>query len=207
MACILTFSGVSTVRATTFSFESVGWMAIPDNGPAEPYPSSIAVASVPGTIVSVKVTLNGFTHSYPDDLAAVVVGPSGDAVRLFDGPGSDVGYSGMTWTFSDSAAFPLPDVGMLSSGTYQPGQNEYYSALPQVTAVIQSRFEAFAGSQANGVWSLYLLDAAPFDSGSLSSWGLELEVASAATPEPSTMITAAAAFAVLIGVRFRLPRW
>ena len=144
---------VSPLRATTLAFESTNPIIITDDGLVDPYPSSILVSNVTEPLAFVTITLHAFMHSYPDDVAAVVVGPTGEAVRLFDGPGSDIGNV-VTWTFSDDADFMLPDHGPLSSGVYQPGQNEYHSFFPQVPGPIGTHLSAFVGSQPNGVWSL-----------------------------------------------------
>ncbi|MGQ9550480.1 MAG: hypothetical protein ACUVWS_17840, partial [Roseiflexus sp.] len=56
-------------------------------GAATPNPSTIEVSGVSGSIVSVVVRLNGLSHTFPDDLDIVLVGPSGQAVMLM----SDVG--------------------------------------------------------------------------------------------------------------------
>ena len=69
-------------------------ISIPDatsagTSPANPYPSEINVQGLGGTITDVNVTLNGFSHGFPDDVAVQVVspGPTGKSVRLM----SDVG--------------------------------------------------------------------------------------------------------------------
>lgn len=46
-------------------------------GAATPYSSTIEVSGVSGSIVSVVVRLNGLSHTFPDDLDIVLVGPSG----------------------------------------------------------------------------------------------------------------------------------
>jgi hypothetical protein len=69
-------------------------ISIPDatsagTSPANPYPSEINVQGLGGTITDVNVTLNGFSHGFPDDVAVQVVspGPTGKSVRRM----SDVG--------------------------------------------------------------------------------------------------------------------
>ena len=64
-------------------------ISIPDSGAANPYPSEINVQGVSGTITDVNVTLNGFSHDFPDDVAVQVVSPepTGKSVLLM----SDVG--------------------------------------------------------------------------------------------------------------------
>src|SRR5215212_9600642 len=62
-------------------------ISIPDSSPANPYPSEINVQGLSGTITDVNVTLNGYSHGFPDDVAVQVVSPTGKSVLLM----SDVG--------------------------------------------------------------------------------------------------------------------
>ena len=48
-------------------------------GTAPVYPSAITVSGLSGTVTDVNVTLNGLTHTWPDDLAILLVGPAGRA--------------------------------------------------------------------------------------------------------------------------------
>src|SRR5262249_47054047 len=56
-------------------------------GTASPYPSLISVSGLTGPIQRVRVTFNGLSHTQPDDLDILLVGPGGQAVMLM----SDVG--------------------------------------------------------------------------------------------------------------------
>src|SRR5437870_4780263 len=59
-------------------------ITINDASTATPYPSTITASglgtSIPATAGSVKVTLNGFSHTFPDDVGIVLVGPTGAAI-------------------------------------------------------------------------------------------------------------------------------
>src|SRR5262249_15860421 len=48
-----------------------------DPEPAVPYSSDIEVIGLTGVVTEVSVTINGLTHSSPDDLDMLLVGPSG----------------------------------------------------------------------------------------------------------------------------------
>ena len=54
----------------------------PDSGPANPYPSQLTVSNVTGFVSSVTVTLSNISHSYPHDIAMLLVGPNGQNVAL-----------------------------------------------------------------------------------------------------------------------------
>ena len=60
-------------------FTNASPITIPAVGNASPYPSTINVTGLSGTITSVKVTFNGFNHTFPDDLGIVVVDTGDDS--------------------------------------------------------------------------------------------------------------------------------
>ena len=57
----------------------------PDSGPANPYPSLLTVSNVTGFVSGVTVTLSNISHTYPHDIAMVLVGPDGQNVALMAG--------------------------------------------------------------------------------------------------------------------------
>ena len=71
--------------------ENSDLVTIMDRAAGVPYPSVLSVSNVPGSIISVTVTLMDLSHSFPDDLDILLTGPSGDAVLLMSdaGGGSD----------------------------------------------------------------------------------------------------------------------
>src|SRR6266508_4613043 len=81
-------AGSASAATNTFS-ESTA-ITIPDSGTATPYPSSINVSGFAGNVQNVTVTLRGFSHTCPDDVSALLVGPSGRKSLLM----SDVGGCG-----------------------------------------------------------------------------------------------------------------
>ena len=69
---------INDLGTVTFTFDlpsastwaNGGTISIPDHGIAAPYPSSITVAGVVGSVIKATVTLNGFTHAFPHDVSA-----------------------------------------------------------------------------------------------------------------------------------------
>src|SRR5262249_6106916 len=53
------------------------------------YPSTLNVVGLAGTISKVSVTIKNFSHTFPDDVGIVLVGPTGAALLLMDGAGDD----------------------------------------------------------------------------------------------------------------------
>ena len=54
----------------------------PDQGPANPYPSHLTVSNISGFVSDVAITFSNMSHSYPNDVSALVVGPGGQNVVL-----------------------------------------------------------------------------------------------------------------------------
>lgn len=151
-----------TVLAT---FNNPSALSIPDAGTATPYPSVVTVSGVVDTAFDVSVTLNGFSHSSPDDVGMLLVGPTGQAIVLTNG-GTDAAIAGANLTFSSSGT-PWPTSGVVGTGTYRPesfyDDDTFPISAPLVagtnpTEIQTYSFSAFHGTDLNGDWSLYVFD-------------------------------------------------
>jgi len=147
-------------------------------GPASPYPSTIVVPET-GIVMKTTVTLNGTTHSWPDDLDVLLISPQApqNAMIVSDAGGSaDIG--GLALTFDDLAgAPPIPDGGPVSSGTYRTADYEAGETLPAPAPAgpYGTTLDNFRGYGAKGTWRLYIADDASGDAGSLAGgWCLNL---------------------------------
>ncbi len=177
---------VSPAAAATFANPAA--ISIPDSGAASPYPSVISVSGLFGPVTEVEVTLDGFSHTYPDDIGALLVGPGGQVVELMDGAGFDILAVDLTLTFDDDASLPLPTSGALSSGTWRPS-NQYGTPYPAPAPggpypLVLSTFD---GTDPNGNWQLFVNDFNLLDTGSISrGWSLSIETdTSAVVPLPA----------------------
>lgn len=78
MVLALSLAGGVALAATT-TFENSSTITINDSiSPptvASPYPSQISVQNLSGNITDVNLKLSGYSHSFPDDVAVLVVGP------------------------------------------------------------------------------------------------------------------------------------
>ncbi|MBV9210584.1 MAG: hypothetical protein JOZ52_08145, partial [Acidobacteria bacterium] len=105
-------------------FTNATAITINDASTATPYPSDITVSglptSIPAAADAVQVTLNGFSHTFPDDVGIVLVGPTGAALLLQDGAGDDPDMVNVTYTLSDTGAAFLPSTTAWTAGTYKP---------------------------------------------------------------------------------------
>ncbi len=77
-----------------------------------------------------RVTLRALSHSFPDDVDLLLVGPGGqNAIILSDvGGGDDVFFVDLT--LDDDAASNLPDAGPLVEGTFKPTNFERERPVP-----------------------------------------------------------------------------
>jgi subtilisin-like proprotein convertase family protein len=162
-------------------------------GPALPYPSSILVSGVVGTVSSVTVTLLGLAHQYPADIDLLLVGPTGTNVLLMSNCGGGNEITNVILTFDDAAATYLPDSGQITSGSYIPtGHGSIYEnfAPPAPVGPYGEVLAAFSGLNPNGVWSLYAQDVSVQDVGSIAQgWQLNINASnticcSGAPPPP-----------------------
>jgi subtilisin-like proprotein convertase family protein len=150
------------------------------------YPSLVTVpANVAGNLEKVTVTLNGFTHAYPNDVVLLLVGPNGFAVPLMGNDGGGVSVTGLTLTFDDvvAGAGTLSTATAISSGTNMSGDNSAFGTTepfpaPAPTNIIhKTSLTAFGGltpADYIGQWSLYVLDDSQPNTGSIASWSLNL---------------------------------
>jgi len=172
----------------TATFSNPAIITIPDSGAGAPYPSNISVAGVGGTITKVTVKLNNLSHTFPSDIDILLVGPGGqNAIIMSDvGGGDDV--SGIDLTLDDAAVSNLPD-SLLTTGTFKPTNLDPGDTWPAPAPAPAggSAFSVFNGATPNGTWSLYVLDDADIDLGSIAGgWQLSINTTGACgTPVPS----------------------
>jgi subtilisin-like proprotein convertase family protein len=151
-------------------------ISIPGSGMSSLYPSQIAVAGLPTNPIKVTVTLKGLSHTYPDDLDILLVGPRGQKIMLMSDAGGSADINNITLTFDDAAASKLPDNTAILSGTFMPtdfatGEN---LPAPAPAGPYGTNLSAFNGLDPNGTWSLYVFDDAASDSGSMADgWSLK----------------------------------
>ncbi|MGZ5544115.1 MAG: hypothetical protein ACXWIU_05535, partial [Limisphaerales bacterium] len=149
---------------------------INDNQPATPYPANLFVHCIPGIPKKVTVTIRNITHSYPRDINAMVVSPSGQAVALMIECGAANPISFVTLTFDDAATASLPESDQIISGTYKPTS---YLTNPQFPAPAPGPsgdgLRSLAGRDPTGTWSLYVFDDDIIDDGFIKGgWDLTL---------------------------------
>ena len=153
--------------------------------------SSFVVGSL-GSINSVTISLNEFSHTFAGDLIARLSNGT-TTVDLFDRLGVPQTTFGNgnnfvgTYSFADANASLLPESGAIAPGAYKSAQ----------------ALSAFNGQDTAGNWTLSIIDNSPQDTGNLRSWSLTLDYGTnGAVPEPATWAMMILGFG-LIGAAMR----
>jgi len=176
-----------TINPVPQSFSNPANIAVPGagtSGPAAPYPSTIAVAGVVDPVARVTVSINTASHTFPDDIDVLLVGPTGARIILLSDAGGSNDATGQTWTFDDSAANLVPDSAAIPTGTYRPtnyGTGDTFPA-PAPAAPYGSALSAFNGLNPNGNWSLFVVDDVGGDIGAFAGgWTINIYTRSCCT--------------------------
>lgn len=179
---------LGTTVTGVHSFSNATAISIPGpptatSGVASPYPSSINVSGVSGTVSRVSVRLNGLSHTFPDDVDVLLVGPGGQKFIAMSDAGSSIDAVNAVVTLDDLATTPIPDSSLISTGTFRYanyGTGDVFAA-PAPPAPYNSPAPAgaatsattFGGQNPNGTWSLYVTDDVSGDRGQIANgWDL-----------------------------------
>jgi subtilisin-like proprotein convertase family protein len=186
------------IRETSQTFSNSAAIVIPASGtgtatgaPATPYPATITIAGFTKPVARVTVTLKQFSHTFPDDIDVLLVGPTGAKLILMSDALGSAHTTGETYTFDDRAAAIMPDSGALPpSGSFKPTNYNNGDQFPAPAPAgpypsagpggVDSLTSAFAGLNPNGAWSLYVVDDTAGDIGTIAG-GWDLTIVSACT--------------------------
>jgi CSLREA domain-containing protein len=183
------------------TFSNHGLITIPDSGAASPYPSTITVSGLTGTISGMRLHLNDISHTYSADVSVLLVGPQGQAFIPYSNAGPGAPISNVSVILTDSASGLVP-LDVFPSGTYKPTNLDapanYPAPAPSSpyfspgTIGSDTFISTYGGTNPNGVWSLYVFDKAGGDSGQIAG-GWDLDISTAA-PTPGTVEFSSANF-------------
>ena len=193
---------MASAGAQIYTYTVNGPFTIPDRGTLSTYP---IVFNVPdsGIIARVSITLGGLSHTWFDDIDALLVGPSGTAVQFLSDAGGSSDPNG-NYTFDDvNGTIAIPDSAPAGPGVYKssvyPANTPDPFTAPAPGTPYAFSLTAFSNQQMQGNWLLYILDDATGDSGSMQFAQLEIEL----VPEPASMVALGAGLAGLLGLRRR----
>ncbi|WP_221275442.1 S8 family serine peptidase [Microcystis aeruginosa] len=170
-----TATGTIVSEETLPIFSNPNPITIPSSGTSTPYPSTINVSGLSGNINSLKVTLTNLSHTYPDDIDVLLVGPTGTKALLMSDVGGFNSLSNVTLTFDPTAASSLPDEGLITSGSYKATDfvtGDVFNS-PAPGGPYGTDFSVFNSTNPNGTWSLYVVDDMGGDAGTIAGgWSL-----------------------------------
>jgi len=180
------------------TFSSTTPILIPGSGaqgPANPYPSTIAVSGMISTLTGLTVTLYDFSDTRLNDVGIGLIGPNGTGIWLFNGTGDGHGISDLDITFSDAGAAKLKL--QTVSGTYKPGSVYSGTQLFPANTPLVTTMAGFNGVDPNGSWQLFVKDYASNYVGSpgpgtgaiAGGWSISFTAEAApppAVPEPAS---------------------
>ncbi len=158
---------------------------IADSGEGSPYPSTIEVTDVGGTITDVDVTLNGLSHTWPSDIVVILESPDGDTTLLINDCGSSDNIDAIDLTFDDESGVSLS--APLTTGSFVPTvgcDGSFIGTDPTIPAgPWGADLSSLDGGSPNGTWNLYVWDDFGGDEGAMTGWSLDIETTNTA---PST---------------------
>ncbi|MBX3059023.1 MAG: choice-of-anchor J domain-containing protein [Anaerolineae bacterium] len=171
------FSGATWIWEPTQYVCNTDPITIPSSGAGTPYPSTITVSGYDPAITDVNVQLVGLSHTWPDDIDILLVGPEGENLVIMSDAGGSADLVNVDLIFDDAAPGPLPDSTQIISGTYQPTDYEPGDTFdpPAPTPSTATTLATFNGTNPNGDWHLYIMDDTGSDLGQLTGgWCLQI---------------------------------
>ncbi|HMJ77379.1 MAG TPA: Ig-like domain-containing protein, partial [Iamia sp.] len=174
-----------TGAAVTTTVANGSTITIPDQGNANPFPSTITASGLATSISGLTVELTSVDHTCAKDLDVLLVGPDGTKTTLL----SDVGEVGVNFSdcndlkktvvVSDSGAPFGTSVPAGNPITVRPSDNDAFPHQADSWSGVGDEFAAnnlasFNGKNPNGAWNLYVVDDAGTDSGSIAGWKLNI---------------------------------
>ena len=169
---------MGVIARTTNEFVLPVALTIPAVGSATPYPATLRVTGVTGTVARVAVTLSNLFHTNPDHLDFLLVGPRGQSVLLLSDSGGSLDVTNLTLRIDDRAATTTPDSAQLVPGTFRPSNFDTTDTFPAPApaAPFGTSLAVFQKLDPNGDWNLFVVDDSNNEGGSLAGgWALTIE--------------------------------
>lgn len=186
---LFVFAVTAIAQSTTFSNTTP--ISLFNESTSAPFPSTINVANLGGTLTKVTITLNSVNEDRGEDLNVLLVGPGGQAVALIQDAGNGNSVSGQTFTFDDGAAGFAPIGTSLTGGTYKPtdgNQNHGDFFAPAPAGPYSGVLSDLIGTSPNGNWSLYVEDDSSNGIGGVVAGGWTLTLTTGAVAKQSNAI-------------------
>lgn len=182
----LILSALAGIVMAQSTFSNPASISIPNSGASSPYPSTINVSGIATSVTKVTVSINNYSHTFPDDVDFMLVAPNGTRMVIMSDVCGNAPIANLNMVLDDAAATIIPDAGTCNSATYRPsnvGTADPFpapvstsvaaeNAAPAGTATFASRFN---GIDPNGAWSLYVVDDTTGDAGTIAGgWSITI---------------------------------
>lgn len=175
ITCLLIFSAIFCrgyiFAQTTFTNNNA--ITTYDNGPGNPFPSTIAVSGLNSYTTKVVVTLHGVNIPNIVCNQVYVQSPTGQIVCLFSRSGPAFYNAVGEYVFDQLSSAQPPEVygANFPAGTYRP----YIANAQALPANTTSRLDSFNNHNPNGTWSLYENGVIAYNGvGSIAGWSLTI---------------------------------
>jgi len=196
LGALLVVAALDASPARADLFCNAAAITINDAAVATPYPSTINVSGMTGGVTQLRVRILGLSHTFPDDIQLLLVGPGGQKMTPMTNAGGNSGISGVNLILDDAAAGYVPDAAVISSGTFRPSSYGNVAPFPapapstSPASPYAKTFAPFAGTDPNGTWTLYVWDPVAPDSGTIAGgWCVDVTTAPAVATCPSALFT------------------
>lgn len=185
-------------------------VGIPSTGNATSYPRTVTVNSNE-LVTDVNVAVNGMTHSHPDDIDMLMVGPSGSSTVLMSDACGSYNVTNYFWRWDDEASATMADSGatnVCSGFNYRPTNHGTGDTWPAPAPPGgSSSLSVHDLLPAGGAWTFFIVDDTGGDAGFLiNPPTIELTTRPrAATRLPSAGLTLAEGFSGNIAITRSAP--
>jgi subtilisin-like proprotein convertase family protein len=174
----------AVVGSQTFTNSTA--LTINASGATTPYGTSIAVSGLGPQSTRIALELTGISHTFPSDLDVLLVGPGGQKFIPVSDTGGSVDVNALTFTVADFEPAPISTT-QWTAGSFRPtdigGGDSFPAPAPAApylspptagTAGFDTAF-GINGTNLNGTWTLFIVDDASPDGGSLAGWKLRFD--------------------------------
>lgn len=178
---------IGSIASWTLTINNVA-AYIPSSGPASPFPLTKTVSGMSGPITDVNVLVNGFNHTYPDDVDMMLQSPAGKTVMLVSDACGGTDLTSVDWQFDDQAPAQLSDLSGPACSAFAVKPSDFTSGTdtfdpPAPAGPYGATLAALNGDDANGTWKLFIRDDLASFSGSLDE-GYSLQITTQPPPPP-----------------------
>jgi gliding motility-associated-like protein len=145
------------------------------SGNASPFPANLNAALTGNCNYKVQsVTVNGITHSWPNDIDMWIQSPTGQAVILMSDVGSATDFVPNT-NLTFQMGSPLMTGTTPGTGTYAPTDITPGDAGIPAGATTDLATLTGTAAQMSGNWGLYIIDDVGGDAGAILNWSITFE--------------------------------